>query len=125
MNEVIPDTTKAGTASEFLPNFTATTERGCILLMQPRHISLIITSILMTLIEPEVEAAHPPMNIRVKSVIWQTAGHTIYGERVYPDVVAILMTWKNESLKADSKPVSLYTMRPKVQMIIAAVIIIT
>lgn len=63
MNTVICDTTGAEMALP--PTFTATTERGCILLVQPLQISFSITSILITLMPPDVEAAQPPMNINV------------------------------------------------------------
>ena len=59
------------------PSFTATTERGCILLMQPLHISLNITSTRTTLSEPDVEEAHPPTNISATRIIWHVEGHVI------------------------------------------------
>ena len=62
INVVIPVT--RDTDMELSPSFTATTERGWIRLMQPRQISFIMTMIRTTLIEPEVEAAHPPINRR-------------------------------------------------------------
>lgn len=80
INTVIPETTGAEMA--FFPTLTATTERGCILLMQPLQISFSMTMIRITLMEPEVEAAQPPMNIKVISTNWHTAGHIRYGERV-------------------------------------------
>ena len=62
MNIVIDETTGAETA--FFPSFTATTERGWILFMPPRHISFSITMTRTTLIEPDVDAEQPPINIR-------------------------------------------------------------
>ena len=76
MNTVIAETTGAGNGIP--PILTATIERGCNLLIPPRSITLNITSTLITLMEPDVDAAHPPMNIRMMSTTWHTDGHMQY-----------------------------------------------
>ena len=74
-NTVIPDTT--GAETEPLPSLTATTERGCTLRMQPRAIILSMTRIRMTLIDPAVEAEHPPMNMIMSRISWHTVGQNM------------------------------------------------
>ena len=60
-----------------LPTFTATTERGCMRRIHPLQISLSMTITLMTLMDPDVEAAQPPINIMVISIIWHEVGQDI------------------------------------------------
>lgn len=63
INTVIAETTGAGKGIP--PILTATTERGCNRLIPPRSITLNITRTLITLIEPDVDAPQPPINITV------------------------------------------------------------
>ena len=75
VKEVIEETVSAGIT--FFPIRTATTERGWSLLRKPRVISLKRTITRMTLKEPLVEEAQPPMIIRKNRVVWQNAGHRV------------------------------------------------
>ena len=86
---------------ELFPSFTATTDLGWILLMQPRQISFIITMIRTTLMDPAVEAEQPPINSRAIMMIWHVAGHRMLVSRTYPVVVAMLTTWKKDSRSAE------------------------
>ena len=45
--------------------------------IHPLQISLSMTITLMTLIDPDVEAAQPPINIMVISIIWHEVGQDI------------------------------------------------
>ena len=65
-NTVIDETVSALTT--LLPSLTATTDLGCNLFRKPLNMSLRSTTKRMTLKEPQVEAAQPPMTIKVKSM---------------------------------------------------------
>lgn len=60
-----------------LPTFTARTARGWILFTNPLLMSFIIISSLMTLIEPVVEAEHPPTIMRDMSTKIEGDGHRV------------------------------------------------
>lgn len=93
---------------ELPPSFTATTDLGWILLMQPRQISFIITMIRTTLMDPAVEAEQPPINSRAIMMIWHVAGHRMLVSRTYPVVVAMLTTWKKDSLQCRTRGKTIY-----------------
>ena len=57
------------TESDLPPSFTATTDLGCILFIHPRYMSFIMIITRMTFREPDVEAAHPPMNRSARNII--------------------------------------------------------
>ncbi len=65
-NIVIEETVSA--LATLLPILTATIELGRNLFRNPRDISLRITTKRITLKEPQVEAAQPPMNIKVHNI---------------------------------------------------------
>ena len=57
----------------------------------------------ITFMEPLVAAAQPPIKKRVNSKALGKAGQISKSPMVYPDVVAMEVTWKNACLKDVNK----------------------
>jgi hypothetical protein len=88
-------TTESGTALP--PTNTAATVDGLKLSRTSRKADLRPTTMRMTFIEPEVEPAQPPTNIRATSSIRDSGGQVSKSAVAKPVVVRIEATWKSAS----------------------------
>src|SRR5699024_8701772 len=94
--------------------FIGNTALGCNIFKNSLLINLKRTKILIFLIPPAVEPAHPPTNIKENNISLLKVGHWSKSTVEYPVVVIIEPTWKYESLKAVPKlsyPIELYILK--------------